>query len=171
VIQRLSSRRQRLEPSFLIARLQGVLAYDRSAGHFSSSILEMAGEALESVPGPVHLVCNSALDARAVLTVRTAARAAYAPRMVRLGAGAPALKTKGRFSRLHAFLASGKLRGLREEPAPAVPIIESPVYRKEVAIVGASETLREIWHGILERTLGQMLIADSEPFRYLVRQP
>jgi len=34
-IQRFSSRRQRLDRSFLAARLKGALSYDRIAGYFS----------------------------------------------------------------------------------------------------------------------------------------
>jgi hypothetical protein len=45
LIRRFSSRRQRLDRSFLARHLAGARAYDRIAGYFSSSILEMAGEA------------------------------------------------------------------------------------------------------------------------------
>jgi hypothetical protein len=43
---RYSSRRSPLK-DFLATRLQGARRYDRIAGFFSSSILEVAGEALE----------------------------------------------------------------------------------------------------------------------------
>ncbi|NBC15444.1 MAG: hypothetical protein GVY09_19295 [Gammaproteobacteria bacterium] len=57
-------------------RLAGALAYDRIAGFFSSSILEVAGEALESMAGPVRMVCNSVVDPRDVRTAQRAASAA-----------------------------------------------------------------------------------------------
>jgi hypothetical protein len=72
VIGRFSSRRQRLDQSFLNERLKGAKSYDRIAGFFSSSILEVAGEALESIEGPIRLVCNSELDARDVATAKLA---------------------------------------------------------------------------------------------------
>lgn len=65
-----------LDHSFLRERLQGAQGYDRIARFFSSSILEVAGEALESVTGTVRLVCNSGLDPQDVATARKAAQAA-----------------------------------------------------------------------------------------------
>jgi len=49
MIRRFSSRRQKLDQCFLNERLKGAKGYDRIAGYFSSSILEVAGEALESI--------------------------------------------------------------------------------------------------------------------------
>jgi hypothetical protein len=46
MIQRYSSRRSPLK-DFLATRLQGARRYDRIAGFFSSSLLEVAGEAME----------------------------------------------------------------------------------------------------------------------------
>lgn len=76
MIHRFSSRRCRLDHSFLAERLRGAQRYDRIAGFFSSSILEVAGEELESVAGPVRLVCNSGLDPRDVEIAKKAAQAA-----------------------------------------------------------------------------------------------
>jgi hypothetical protein len=47
MIQRFSSRRQRLDDSFLRSRLLGARSYDRIAGYFCSSLLEVAGEEQE----------------------------------------------------------------------------------------------------------------------------
>ena len=46
MIHRYSSRRSPLK-DFLATQLQGACRYDRIAGFFSSSLLEVAGEALE----------------------------------------------------------------------------------------------------------------------------
>ena len=73
MISRFSSRRQRLDRSFLTARLQGAQSYDRIAGYFSSSLLEVAGEAIDSVSGKVRVVCNSDLDPHDVEIARAAA--------------------------------------------------------------------------------------------------
>ena len=51
MIQRFSSRRQKPDHSFLTPCLLAAKAYDRIAGYFSSSILEVAGEALETESG------------------------------------------------------------------------------------------------------------------------
>jgi hypothetical protein len=74
-IQRFSSRRTRLDRAFLSERLRGARGYDRIAGYFSGSILEVAGEALESVDGKIRLVCNSGLQPQDVSTARAAANA------------------------------------------------------------------------------------------------
>ena len=112
-IQRFSSRRQKLAESFLAARLQGAKAYDRIAGYFSGSILETAGEALESVTGPIRVVCNSGLQPQDVATARAAAAAL---RQEWCGAAPETLVDAGgevakrRFGRLHEFLKSEKLK-------------------------------------------------------------
>jgi len=48
MIHRYSSRRRPLK-DFLAKQLQGARRYDRIAGFFSSSLLEVAGEALEGI--------------------------------------------------------------------------------------------------------------------------
>ena len=109
MIQRHSSRRGRLDLRFLSERLADAQAYDRIAGFFSSSILEVAGEALESLSGPARLVCNSALDPQDVATAKAAQAAmrrewcAFEPERLP-DAGKP------RFQRLYDFLVSGRLQ-------------------------------------------------------------
>ncbi|MCC5786920.1 MAG: DEAD/DEAH box helicase family protein [Phycisphaerales bacterium] len=111
-IRRFSSRRQRLDRSFLAERLNGAKAYDRIAGYFSGSIIETAGETLETVEGRIRVICNSGLDPSDVATARAAATAirqewcATKPEeAVERGGDA----AKQRLSRLHEFLRSGKL--------------------------------------------------------------
>ena len=62
---------------FLATQLQGARRYDRIAGFFSSSLLEVAGEALEQMtPGSggtcARVVCNSCLNPLDVQTARAA---------------------------------------------------------------------------------------------------
>jgi hypothetical protein len=76
MIHRYSSRRSPLK-DFLAARLQGARSYDRIAGFFSSSLLEVAGEALERMTPEggetcVRVVCNSCLNPLDVQTARAA---------------------------------------------------------------------------------------------------
>jgi len=56
-IRRLSSRTHRLDASFLMQHLVGAKSYKRIAGYFTSSLFEVAGEALEQIP-EVKIVCN-----------------------------------------------------------------------------------------------------------------
>lgn len=108
MINRFSSRKQKLDKSFLNERLVGAKKYDRIAGYFSSSILEIAGESLESVEDTVRMVCNSHLDERDVKT----SRAALAAMRKEWCASEPenyGSKAKGRFAKLHDLFKSGKL--------------------------------------------------------------
>lgn len=72
MLRRYSSRRERLDQSFLAARLHGAQAYDRIAGYFSSSLLELVGETLETVTGPIRIICNSDLHPQDVQTAKAA---------------------------------------------------------------------------------------------------
>ena len=108
MIQRFSSRRQKISEHFLNKRLENALAYDRIAGYFSSSIIEVAGETIESIQGKVRMVCNSDLNVR---DVETAKAAQYGMRKSWCSWEPEKLneKSKNRFSRLYEFLKSGKL--------------------------------------------------------------
>jgi superfamily II DNA or RNA helicase len=108
MIRRFSSRRERLDTSFLNDRLKGAHAYDRIAGYFSSSILEVAGENLDQITGTVRMVCNSQLDAMDVKTAQAAVGAMRrewcATEPEKLGE-----RSRSRFQKLHDYLTSGKL--------------------------------------------------------------
>jgi predicted protein tyrosine phosphatase len=94
-------------------RLKGARGYDRIAGYFSGSIIETAGEALDTVQGSIRVVCNSGLQPQDVTTARAAAAAL---RQEWCGSNPEAIvdvggeAAKGRLSRLHEFLVSGKLQ-------------------------------------------------------------
>lgn len=72
MIHRFSSRQQQLGDSYISERLKNAKKYDRIAGFFRSSMLEIAGEAIESMDGVVRVVCNSDLDERDVATAKSA---------------------------------------------------------------------------------------------------
>ena len=72
MINRFSSRQQQLGQSYISDRLKNAKSYDRIAGFFRSSMLEIAGEAVESMDGVVRVVCNSDLDERDVATAKSA---------------------------------------------------------------------------------------------------
>lgn len=106
-MERYSSLRGKLFSSVLEKNLQGAKSYDRIAGYFSSSILEIAGEAIESMEGKVRIICNSDLDMDDVKTAKLASEALrrewcdFKPE--ELPPNAP------RFRRLYEFIKSGKL--------------------------------------------------------------
>ena len=108
MINRFSSRRQPLSPSFIQKKLKGAVSYDRIAGFFRSSLLEVAGEQLETIAGKIRVVCNSDIDRRDVGTAKAAQMAMRkswcAGEPEKLGEG-----SKNRFARLYELLASGKL--------------------------------------------------------------
>lgn len=72
MINRYSSRKQKLDESFLNSKLKEAKSYDRIAGYFRSSILELTGEALENIEGKVRVVCNSDLNIEDVKTATAA---------------------------------------------------------------------------------------------------
>ena len=108
MISRHSSRRQPLDASFLNARLEGATHYDRIAGYFSSSIIEIAGEALERIDGKVRVVCNSALS-RSDVEIAKAAQAAMRREWCDSRPELLGDASKPRFKRLYDLLRSGKM--------------------------------------------------------------
>ena len=72
MLQRHSSRRNRLDQTVLAQRLDGAVSYDRIAGYFRSSLFEVAGEAITKVSGPVRIICNSDIDPQDLITASAA---------------------------------------------------------------------------------------------------
>ena len=56
MLNRFSSRKTDLGKQYLADRLQGAVSYDRIAGYFCSSVLEIAGEAMEQIPGKIRII-------------------------------------------------------------------------------------------------------------------
>lgn len=75
MIYRYSTRKKKLDESFLNKKLKDAISYDRIAGYFSSSILEITGEAIEEMQGCVRVLCNSEMDIDDVKTASSAANA------------------------------------------------------------------------------------------------
>jgi superfamily II DNA or RNA helicase len=113
MLQRFSSRRGRLYDTFLQKRLNGAMRYDRIAGYFQSSLLELAAEELASIP-QVRIVCNTEVSAEDVRTVRMAVgsrRKELEESLLRLAWNA------GRFTHLvdvHGAAAQGRLGVLHQ---------------------------------------------------------
>jgi len=106
-MNRYSSRTAKLDEQFLNAKLNDAVSYDRIAGYFCSSVLEVAGEAIESVKGIVRVVCNSGLAPCDVAAANLGQRQEwneFKPEEVYVSEGA-----KKRLGKLYELLKSGKL--------------------------------------------------------------
>jgi superfamily II DNA or RNA helicase len=107
MVNRYSSRTNKLGEQFLVAKLQGAVIYDRIAGYFCSSILEVAGEAIEAIQGKVRVICNSGLAPSDVAVAKLGMRQEwndFKPEEVYATDGAIV-----RLKKLYALLKSGKL--------------------------------------------------------------
>ena len=62
MINRFSSRTNNLGETFFKNSLENAVNYDRIAGYFSSSIIEIAGEYIDKMQGKVRIICNSQLQ-------------------------------------------------------------------------------------------------------------
>lgn len=153
-IRRFSSRREKLDHTFLAARLKGARAYDRIAGYFSSSLLEIVGEELETVTGKIRLVCNSELDALDVRTARAAQAAVRrewcASTPENLLEGNRGNEARDRFRRLYNLLTSGKLEvrvlpdhvfGLIHGKAGVVTLADG----SKTSFIGSTNESRSAW--------------------------
>src|SRR6266567_2546354 len=107
-IHRFSSRRQRLDHSFLANRLKGAKSYKRIAGYFRSSEIELVGEEIADIPH-VQIVCNSELDAADVVVSKHVRETALKERWNEAPAEVEALLHKDRYRRLHTLLTSGRV--------------------------------------------------------------
>lgn len=102
-IRRFSSRTHRLDASFLMQHLAGARSYKRIAGYFTSSLFEVAGEALEHIP-EVKIVCNVDIHPDD-LKVAQLRESKMLGRWNERALEAEALLNRERYRRLDAFLA------------------------------------------------------------------
>jgi len=120
-IERFSSRRQALGP-VLSERLNGAKRYLRIAGYFRSSLLEVVGEALDTV-AEIKVVCNGDLDPFDVKVAKAArdGQEALARTLVSnwqsTEDGLDLLLARERYRRLHDLLASGAIVPARSRAA------------------------------------------------------
>lgn len=172
MINRFSSRRQPLHESFLNERLRNAKSYDRIAGYFSSSILEVAGEALETIEGKIRIVCNSDLDVRDVETAKAAEIAIRKEWCAGIEekygeSGQP------RFAKLYQLLQSGKMEvrvlpselfGLIHGKAGVIHLVDENGYKYPVAgVEGIRKCPRRV--GIVSQGL---IVRGGELSKYLL---
>lgn len=107
MLNRYSSKRGRPFAEMLKDRLNHAVSYDRIAGYFSSSILDIAGEEIEGMPGKTRVICNSELD---VMDIKTAQLADQAQKREWCDFKPEELPSEQkRFQRLFTLLQSGKM--------------------------------------------------------------
>lgn len=105
-INRFSSRRQRLDHTFLRTRLKDARSYKRIAGYFRSSIFELVGEEIASIP-KVQIVCNSELDAADVAISKYVREIALKDRWNETSPEVEALLHRGCYRQLYELLSNG----------------------------------------------------------------
>ncbi|GAB1432265.1 phospholipase D-like domain-containing protein [Spirochaetota bacterium] len=109
MLKHYSSRRMQLDKQFLHKKLKDAVSYDRIAGYFSSSILEVAGESIEKVAGKVRVICNSNLLPRDIEVANYAQKLKqeWCDQSPEEKYNSP--ESSARLSRLYKLLISGKL--------------------------------------------------------------
>lgn len=107
MIKRFSSKREDLFPAVLQKALKDAKSYDRIAGYFSSSIMDIAAEDLEQVEGQVRMVCNSDLNREDILTAEMADTKMHTEWCA---ANSYMVPDENRYRKLFELLCSGKLR-------------------------------------------------------------
>ena len=108
-MNRYSSRRHKLDKQFLNEKLKNAASYDRIAGYFCSSILEVAGESIGDVEGKVRVICNSNLSPEDVAVANHAQKmkqewCEFSPEEKYTSS-----ESSKRLSSLYQLLSSGKL--------------------------------------------------------------
>lgn len=109
MLRKYSSRREKLNEAFLNDKLKGAKAYDRIAGYFSSSILELSFEEIENMEGIVRVVCNSDLNVEDVATA-TLAKNSLRKEWCEFKPEEIPFKSTKRLERLYNLLKSNKLQ-------------------------------------------------------------
>jgi len=150
-VQRFSSRRQRIDRSFLASRLKNARAYDRIAGYFSSSLIEVVGEELDSIQGKIRVVCNSDLASEDVQIAKAAVKRSWTSSEPEKLLDSPgALQARERFRRLYAMLSSGRLEvrvlpdeafGLAHGKAGVITLVDG----NKVAFMGSANESKSAW--------------------------
>jgi hypothetical protein len=149
MINRFSSRRKKLDTTFINERLMNAISYDRIAGYFRSSMFEIAGEQIECMNGKVRIVCNSDIDARDVETAKMAQLAlrkswcdGHPEKLGEL--------SKKRFLRLYQFIVNDKLE-IRVLPDEAFGLVHGKAgvitYEngKKICFMGSTNESLSAW--------------------------
>lgn len=108
-INRFSSRRQRLDHSFLCQRLKNARSYKRIAGYFRSSIFELIDEEIAGIPD-VRIVCNSDLDFQDIAVSKAVREASLKEKWNEVLVEVEALLQRERYQKLFDLLSRGNVQ-------------------------------------------------------------
>jgi superfamily II DNA or RNA helicase len=141
MIQRFTSRLNNLGKDFFTKALVNATAYDRIAGYFSSSIVEIAGEEIEKMQGKVRIVCNSQLQSEDVKYIKNQSHAMK----LEWCESKPEEKynsISGRLKKLHYFISTNKIE-IRVLPNDVFGLIHGKAgvitdkFNKKIAFIGS----------------------------------
>lgn len=134
--------------------LKNAISYDRLAGYFSSSILEVAGETIESVQNQIRVICNSDVEKEDVEVAKLAKK-----KLIREWRKSdPERKAElyqDRFKKLYELLKSGKMQ-VKVMPDSVYGLVHGKagiITRKDgtkVAFLGSVNETKPAWLGNYE---------------------
>lgn len=109
MLNRFSSRLQRLDKVFLAEKLNGARSYKRIAGYFRSSIFELVGEEIACIPD-VRIVCNSDLDLADIMVSKAARETALKEKWNQVPIEVEALFHREQYRKLYEILSAGNVQ-------------------------------------------------------------
>ncbi|MCW5702702.1 MAG: DEAD/DEAH box helicase family protein, partial [Bradyrhizobium sp.] len=157
LLNRFSSRRERLDHAFLRDRLRDAATYDRIAGYFRSSIFEVAAEEIARIDR-VRIVCNSDLDPDDLRTSQAIREQALVARWWEGGRGELPLEIESllhrtRYRRLAEMLSARDGNG---DPKVQIRVIDrttAPLVHGKAGIITARSGARTCFMGSVNETL------------------
>jgi superfamily II DNA or RNA helicase len=151
MLRHFSSRQGKPYQDYLNQRLQGAANYWRIAGYFTTSVLELAGDAIEQLAGKARIVCNTQLDGREFnATGGSAMNHEWGQRWPDATEA-----EKKRFARLLQLLESGKLE-IKVAPDDRFGLVHGKAGVIEqsdgsrFAFLGSNNETRQAWRGNYE---------------------
>jgi superfamily II DNA or RNA helicase len=180
MIKRFSSRHGRLDHLFLREKLREARRYDRIAGYFRSSLVELIHEELAGID-EVRVVCNSDLDPRDISAARTAEQQAMAlkEKWSERPPEAESLLARDRYQKLHDLLVRGNLQ-VRVVGKTTTPFLHGKAGvidgrdGSSTAFMGSNNETREGWREhyelLWEDDSAEAIAWVREEFEYLWSQ-
>ena len=154
-VLRFSSRRERLDHTFLRERLRGARSYDRIAGYFRSSIFEVAAEELATV-GKIRVVCNSDLNPQDIHASKEARTRALVQRWWEgSGTGGVAVETllnRNRYVMLRDMLQARNANGEHKVTIKVVDRVTAPLVHGKAGIITLADGSQTCFMGSVNET-------------------
>lgn len=157
MLNRFSSRLERLDHAFLRERLRNAQSYDRIAGYFRSSIFEVAAEEISRIDR-VRVVCNSDLDPDDLRTSQLVREQALVARWWEGGRGELPLEIESllhrtRYRRLAELLSARDGNGSPKVQIRVVDRTTAPLVHGKAGIITGRDGVRTCFMGSVNETL------------------